>query len=144
MMKLHEAENILEVACGSGTLLPLMLQHKRPETYYLATDLSSNMVELARKNLKRHFERYQSKLTFEQWTKEQNIELLPADAEQPIHTNKRFDRIICNLGLMLTPDPLKIFRNLYSHAKPGCLFGLSIWGNMAQTTMITTLLKSMK
>jgi len=69
MMKLNEAENILEVACGSGTLLPLMLQHKRPETYYLATDLSSNMVELARHNLKKHFEKYKSQLTFDQWIK---------------------------------------------------------------------------
>lgn len=45
---------------------------------------------------------------------------------------------------MLTPDAGKILRNLHSYAQPGCLFGVSIWGSMAQTTMITTLLKSMK
>lgn len=49
-----------------------MLQHKRPETYYLATDLSPNMVALAKDNLKRHFSRYQNKLAFEDWL-EQNI-----------------------------------------------------------------------
>lgn len=58
MLQIHEAENILEVGCGTGTLLPLMLQMKRPETHYLASDLSVNMVGYAEKNLRKHFETY--------------------------------------------------------------------------------------
>ena len=58
MLKMHEAENILEVACGTGKLLPLMLQNKEPSAHYLASDIAPNMVELAKKNLRRHFDKY--------------------------------------------------------------------------------------
>ena len=37
------------------------------------------MVELAKYNLRQHFEKYDSKLTFEEWVKKQNIEFGVAD-----------------------------------------------------------------
>ena len=65
-----EAKNILEVACGTGKLLPIALQLKNQKAKYLATDLSPSMIELAKYNLKNHFQRYQSQLSFEEWTKQ--------------------------------------------------------------------------
>jgi|LakMenEpi03Aug12_release.lakeMendotaPanAssembly.Ray.scaffolds.fasta_scaffold2558134_1 ubiquinone/menaquinone biosynthesis C-methylase UbiE len=47
MMKLDSAKNILEIACGAGKLIPMALDLKSPEANYFATDLSSNMIELA-------------------------------------------------------------------------------------------------
>jgi hypothetical protein len=44
MLKINQAKNILEVACGSGKLLPLALDLKSEETTYLATDLSPAMI----------------------------------------------------------------------------------------------------
>lgn len=47
MLQLEHAHHILEVACGTGRLLPLALTLKPIETTYLATDLCTNMIQLA-------------------------------------------------------------------------------------------------
>jgi ubiquinone/menaquinone biosynthesis C-methylase UbiE len=44
MLKLDSAKNILEIACGAGKLIPMVLDLKNPETNYFATDLSPNML----------------------------------------------------------------------------------------------------
>lgn len=83
-MELEKATNILEVACGTGKLLPFALDRKRIETKYVASDLAPNMVQLAKNNLKEYFLKYESKLTFEEWSKKQNIEFATINAEEPI------------------------------------------------------------
>ena len=65
MTHIWKAQNILEVACGSGKLLPLAMQLKDKDASYLATDLSPKMIELTEHNLRNHFQNYNSKLTFE-------------------------------------------------------------------------------
>ena len=60
-----KANNILEVACGTGKLLPFALKVKKPEAKYLAVDLSSEMVKLARKNTEDNFALYDSKIGYE-------------------------------------------------------------------------------
>ena len=55
MLNLGKASNILEVACGTGKLLPFALDQKSTEASYLASDLAPNMVDLARGNLRRYF-----------------------------------------------------------------------------------------
>jgi ubiquinone/menaquinone biosynthesis C-methylase UbiE len=44
MLKIDQAHRILEVACGTGKLIPYIIQIKEPSAYYLASDLSLNMV----------------------------------------------------------------------------------------------------
>ena len=39
MMQLDKSEHILEIACGTGELIPLASQLKQHKTTYLATDL---------------------------------------------------------------------------------------------------------
>lgn len=68
----------------------------------MASDLAPNMVQLAKNNLKEYFLKYDSKLTFEEWSKKQNIEFVTINAEEPIQNHLPFDRIICNLALMIT------------------------------------------
>lgn len=43
---------------------------------------------------------------------------------------------------MITSDPLKLMKNLYSYAKPGCLFGLSVWGNKEKNTLMNAIRQS--
>jgi cyclopropane fatty-acyl-phospholipid synthase-like methyltransferase len=40
MLKLNEAKNILEIACGCGLLIPQTLDLKKQDAFYYATDLS--------------------------------------------------------------------------------------------------------
>lgn len=44
MLKIEDADTILEVACGSGKTLPIALSRKKPEALYYATDLSFEML----------------------------------------------------------------------------------------------------
>lgn len=67
MLKLEEAKNILEIACGSGKLIPHVLDLKPEETFYYATDISQEMIDFAKARLEKHFKKYESRLTFDEW-----------------------------------------------------------------------------
>jgi ubiquinone/menaquinone biosynthesis C-methylase UbiE len=58
MLKLNESNNILEIACGAGLLIPHVLDLKKPETFYYATDISEDMLHYAKLRLEKHFEKY--------------------------------------------------------------------------------------
>lgn len=45
-----------------------------------------------------------------------------------IEKDKKFDRIICNMVLMLTETPEKMLKSLYDQAEEGCLLGVAVWG----------------
>jgi SAM-dependent methyltransferase len=144
ILELQKAHNILEVACGTGKLLPLMLQLKNSAASYLASDLAPNMVELAKTNLKKNFDRYESRLSFEEWCSKQNLNFAVVNAEQPIENSKPFDRIICNLCLMITSDARKMLTNLHAHSSPGCLLGVSVWGNKDKNTLMNHIRESLE
>jgi ubiquinone/menaquinone biosynthesis C-methylase UbiE len=55
LIRLQESKNILEVGCGAGKLLSTILDLKKPETSYNATDVSEGMVKQSQNRLKVHF-----------------------------------------------------------------------------------------
>jgi SAM-dependent methyltransferase len=57
MLDLPKSKHILEVACGTGRLLPLALSLKPIEATYLATDLVQPMVDLSRDRLRSYIEK---------------------------------------------------------------------------------------
>lgn len=75
------------------------------------------MLNFSKARLEKHFEKYQSKLSFDEWVKKQNLEFGLVNGEEKIPKEIKFDRIICNLVLMLTSDPKKMLLNLYDHAE---------------------------
>lgn len=80
MSEVWEAQNILEVACGTGKLLPMAMNMKNPAANYLAVDLSPNMINLTKENLQRNLELYGSKLDLENWMNKNNLFIDVADA----------------------------------------------------------------
>ena len=54
MIDLHKAKHILEVACGTGKIIPIAMTLKQDNCTYLASDLSSSMIELCRDNLNKN------------------------------------------------------------------------------------------
>lgn len=40
MLKLHSAQKIIEIACGTGKLIPMAIDLKNPNAEYYATDIS--------------------------------------------------------------------------------------------------------
>jgi len=61
--------------------------------------------------------------------KHHHLEVKVLNGEEIIETDEPFDRIICNLVLMLAANPIKMMKNLNSLAAEGCLMGVTIWGD---------------
>ena len=117
MLDLDKAKHILEVACGTCRLLPMAVSLKAPETTYLATDLTQSMVDVAFKRLQKNLEKAGIKESAEELIERNNITIKSANGEEPIESPHKFDRIIANLVLMATEDPLKMMKNLSSMAE---------------------------
>jgi len=54
MLDITKASNILEIACGTGKLLPLAISTKPIQCKYLASDLSDTMIEFTKLTLTRY------------------------------------------------------------------------------------------
>lgn len=132
-MKMQQAHNILEIACGSGMLARFALHDfVSPTAHYTATDLSANMLEIAKQTLGGLDS---SRVAF----KEANGEQLPFE-------NETFDRVIANYVLHLTETPVKMLQEVHRVMKPGGVAGFSMWGraeNSPQFTLNNVALKKL-
>lgn len=72
------------MGCGTGKLLPLVVNMKDPSANYFATDLSPKMIDLTMINLKQNLKMYESKFSLEQWLNKNRMMIAVANAEQPI------------------------------------------------------------
>lgn len=75
----------------------------------------------------------------EAWMNRQRLTLKAANGEEPIESPYKFDRIIANLVLMLTENAEKMMKNLHEMSAEGCLLGVTIWGNKAESNLMTIL-----
>ena len=99
--------NILELACGPGNITSYILSI-RPEAAILATDLSEEMLKLAKIN-------------------NPGIETLSLDCRNILLLNKKFDAIVCGFGLpyISKPDALKLIEDAAKALRPNGLLYLS-------------------
>lgn len=95
----REGVDVLDVACGTGVLLPDYL--KRGAGSILAVDISHEMIRIAREKFSRP-----------------ELELLCADAEL-LRTERRFDAIVVYNAFPHFTDPDALLRNLAGLLKPG-------------------------
>lgn len=79
LLKFRECKNILEIACGSGRLLPYIVSQKPKDTQYVATDLSPEMIKKAEKNMRDSLELFGSKHSYEDFMKENRMFLKACD-----------------------------------------------------------------
>eukprot|EP01122_Echinamoeba_exundans_P005397 TRINITY_DN15559_c0_g1_i1.p1 TRINITY_DN15559_c0_g1~~TRINITY_DN15559_c0_g1_i1.p1 ORF type:complete len:465 (+),score=99.19 TRINITY_DN15559_c0_g1_i1:86-1396(+) len=132
-MKMAEATDVLEMACGSGLLARFALQNfLSPTAKYTATDLSPAMLEIAKQTLSS--------------VDGNRIKYLEANGEQLPFENDSFDRVIANYVLHLTTDPVKMLQEVYRVLRPGAVAGFSMWGrpeNSPQFTINNVALKKL-
>ncbi len=95
-----EGKNVLDVACGTGVLIPDYL--KRNVKKCVAVDISQRMIEIARSK----FGKYE------------NVELLCADAER-FEFSEKFDSVIIYNAFPHFADPKMLFENLSKHLDNG-------------------------
>ena len=96
---------VLDVAAGAGDQTLDIAARVGPDGHVLATDLSQGILEFASANA--------SGAGFG------NVETHVADGESlPVDTAS-FDAVVCRLGLMFFPDPLRGLHEMHRALKPG-------------------------
>ena len=95
----------LEIACGTGRVTRHVRKVISPEAKLIATDLSPDMLQVAKEELQGL-----------------PIEWKVADAQElPFEINS-IDLIVCCFGYMFVPDKLKAFSEVHRVLKPGGQF----------------------
>jgi ubiquinone/menaquinone biosynthesis C-methylase UbiE len=102
---LRTGNRVLDVAAGTGDQTLLAAQRVGPSGYVLATDISTDMLNIAANIVGR------AGLT-NVGTRVMDSENLNLDADS-------FDAVICRLGLMLFSDPSKALRGMRRVVRPG-------------------------
>lgn len=99
--------DMLELACGPGNITAYLLK-KRPDLKILGTDLSPNMIDLAKKN-----------------NPEAEFRLM--DCRNIDQINKKYDAIMCGFALpyLSKEEAIKLIGDAAGVLKPGGIFYLS-------------------
>ena len=103
---------ILEIACGTGRVTR-HLQKTFPNARIIATDIYSDMVNIAR-----------------QLTPGTNIEWQTADAQELPFDDHSFDLVVFQFGLMFVPDKQKALTEAYRVLRPGGRLLFSTWDSL--------------
>ena len=104
------AEQVLELACGTGRLTRQLLSKLAPSGQIIATDLHEDMLNIASARV--HDPRIR-------W-KKADATHLPFDAFS-------FDLVACQFGVMFFPDQEKAYREVFRVLRPGGAFWFNTW-----------------
>jgi len=105
MTDMRPGMRVLDVAAGAGDQTLDIAKRVGPQGFVLATDLSPDIVELARANAQR--------------AGFANVEVRTADGEDLQIPEATFDAAICRLGLMFFPDPGRGLQEIFRALRPG-------------------------
>jgi len=120
MLKLDTAENVLEIACGSGRLAKVIReQYPHLEATYRGFDIAEPMAEMAGER--------NPTMTFSVGN---------AEDLQDIEDNS-VDRYLSSLCMMITPNAENMLRECYRVLKPGGVAAVSIWGRRDVSTFFS-------
>lgn len=111
---LQSGQSVLDLAAGTGLVTFPAAEQVGPSGHVLATDISDKMVEYLASDAQR---RGLSNID----TKQEDVEAIASEGNT-------FDRVLCSLGLMYAPDPLKATQEMARVAKPGGKVVASVWG----------------
>ena len=112
-IKNTDAQNVLELASGTGSVTKV-LRHHLPDTAQLtASDLENGMLEIAQKKLSTS-----------------NINWATVDMTKIPYEDNFFDTVVCQFGLMLVPEKLKALQEMHRVLKPGGQLLFNVWGDI--------------
>lgn len=105
MARVRAGQGILDIAAGAGEPAVSAARQVGPGGYVLATDISEGILELAR-----------------QVARERGLEQIETrvmDGEKLDLPDASFDAVLCRLGLMYMPDPVRALREWRRALKAG-------------------------
>jgi ubiquinone/menaquinone biosynthesis C-methylase UbiE len=114
LASLAPGEHVLDLACGTGLVTLDAARRVSPHGKVLGTDLSGQMVEVARRRA------LEQQLT--------NVSFQRMDAETLDLPDATFDVVLCALGLMYLPDPPRAVHEWLRVLKPGGRLAIAVWG----------------
>ncbi|MBI4520372.1 MAG: methyltransferase domain-containing protein [Gemmatimonadetes bacterium] len=116
---------VLDLASGSGQPASTAALRVRPGGGVTATDLSPDMVAVARRTARR--------LGLD------NLEVREMDMRALAFPDGMFDAATCRFGLMFCPDPVRAAAEVRRVLKPGGRFALAVWDEPAKNPFFTVL-----
>jgi len=117
---------VLDVAAGAGDQTLDIARRVGPSGQVLSTDLSPEILSLAQANAERAGLR--------------NVTTLVADGEALPVESGAFDSVVCRLGLMLFPEPMRALRELHRATRRGGGVCVMVFGRPDRNPCITTLM----
>lgn len=111
---LQPGERVLDVACGTGLVTFPAAAAVGAGGEVVATDLSDQMIDHVRRTAARQ---HLSHVTASQM-----------DAEALQLSDASFDAVLCALGLMYVPDPLRALQEMHRVLVPGGRTVAAVWG----------------
>lgn len=112
---LRPGQRVLDVACGTGALSFPAADAVAPEGAVVGTDISDEMVALARNEAKR--------------LGTQNVDFEQMDAEELGFEDDEFDTVLCGMGLMYPANPTLAIKEMRRVLKPGGRVAVDVWGD---------------
>jgi len=105
LANIRAGDRVLDVAAGTGDQTILAAQRVGPTGSVVAVDLSPHMLKIAEEALR------EAGLA--------NVEARVMNAENLEFNTDSFDAVICRMGLMVFPDPVKALMGMHRVLKPG-------------------------
>ncbi len=125
LAELKAGGQVLDLACGAGQPMSTLAARVGPTGKVIATDLSPEMVVVARRKAARQ--------GLEQ------VEVRVMDPERMDLDAASFDAVTCRLGLMLCPDPAGAVSEIRRVLRPGGRYAVAVWDEPAKNPYFTLL-----
>jgi ubiquinone/menaquinone biosynthesis C-methylase UbiE len=110
-LQVAETASVLELACGTGILTRVLRTNLPATVELIATDLNEPMFRHAA----------------EKFGEKEAVQWLQADACSLPFSDRRFDAVVCQFGIMFVPDKALAAREARRVLKPGGLFLFNVW-----------------
>jgi SAM-dependent methyltransferase len=115
---------VLDVAAGAGGQTVVAARRVGPTGYVLATDIASNLLQLAAADAKKHGLA--------------NVECRRLDGEQLDVPASSFDAVISRVGLIYFPDQQKALTGMHAALKPGGRVAAIVYGTADKNAFFST------
>lgn len=112
-IKSSSIHTALELAAGTGRVTRHLRKCLAPSAKLIASDISADMLEVAKKKLK-----------------DENIDWQIINAQDLPFETSSLDLVVCCFGLMFVPDKLKAVAEVYRVLQPGGMFAFSTWDKL--------------
>jgi len=111
--------DVLEIACGTGSVTRHLKKALPANTKLVATDLHPEMIKVAADTMPNETINWQT-----------------ADAQQLIFPDETFDLVVCQFGLMFMPDKMKAASEVLRVLKKGGKFLFNTWDKIENNGVV--------